>query len=170
MLNLLQYCFCLMLGAFGPEACGILVPRPGIKPAAPVLAGEVLTAGPPDTPLILVDEALGGGSSPAMTLLLPTPPPLFPTPSAVDPATSCCHHFAIGMLTACRAPSGMISAGSPFCFPLPRAEFITPSSGLLCCLPVISITLLPGWTYCWIRGLYSWEPVCLGEDSHLCLP
>ena len=52
-----------MLGAFGPEACGILVPRPGIRPAPPVLAGEVLTTGPPDTPLILVDEALGGGSS-----------------------------------------------------------------------------------------------------------
>ena len=46
-----------------------------------------------------------------MTLQLPSPPPLFPTPSTVDPATSCCHHFAIGMFTACRAPSGMILLG-----------------------------------------------------------
>ena len=30
---------------FGHELCGILVPRPGIKPASPALEGEVLTSG-----------------------------------------------------------------------------------------------------------------------------
>ena len=32
---------------FGREACGILVPEPGIKPASPALEGRVLTTGPP---------------------------------------------------------------------------------------------------------------------------
>ena len=32
---------------FGPEACGILAPRPVIKPTPPALEGEVLTTGPP---------------------------------------------------------------------------------------------------------------------------
>ena len=32
---------------FGPEACGILAPRPGIEPAPPALEGRVLTTGPP---------------------------------------------------------------------------------------------------------------------------
>ena len=32
---------------FYHEACGILVPQPGIKPTLPVLEGEVLTTGPP---------------------------------------------------------------------------------------------------------------------------
>ena len=36
-----------MFGFFGPEACGILAPRPGIEPAPPELEGEVLTTGPP---------------------------------------------------------------------------------------------------------------------------
>ena len=36
---------------FGPEACGILAPRPGIEPATPVLEGEVLTTGPPEKSL-----------------------------------------------------------------------------------------------------------------------
>ena len=30
-----------------PEACGILVPRPGIEPVSPALAGKFLTTGPP---------------------------------------------------------------------------------------------------------------------------
>ena len=30
-----------------PMACGILVPRPGIKPASPALEGGFLTTGPP---------------------------------------------------------------------------------------------------------------------------
>ena len=29
------------------EACGIITPRPGVKPACPALEGEVLTSGPP---------------------------------------------------------------------------------------------------------------------------
>ena len=29
------------------EACGILVPRPGIKPTSPALEGRFLTTGPP---------------------------------------------------------------------------------------------------------------------------
>ena len=31
----------------GPEAWGILAPRPGIEPVSPALEGEVLTPGPP---------------------------------------------------------------------------------------------------------------------------
>ena len=30
-----------------PEACGILVPRPGIEPVSPASAGKFLTTGPP---------------------------------------------------------------------------------------------------------------------------
>ena len=36
-----------MFWLFGHEECGILAPRPGIKPALPAMEGEVLTAGPP---------------------------------------------------------------------------------------------------------------------------
>ena len=36
-----------MFWFFGPEACGILAPQPGIEPAPPALEGEVLTTGPP---------------------------------------------------------------------------------------------------------------------------
>ena len=32
---------------FGPEACGISAPRPGIEPTPPALEGEVPTTGPP---------------------------------------------------------------------------------------------------------------------------
>ena len=32
LLNLLQHCFCFMFWFFGDEACGILAPRPDIKP------------------------------------------------------------------------------------------------------------------------------------------
>ena len=32
---------------FGPEACGIIAPWPGIKPEPPALKGEVLASGPP---------------------------------------------------------------------------------------------------------------------------
>ena len=45
LLNLLQYCFCFMF--FGPEACGILAPQPGIKPVRLALEGEVSTTGQP---------------------------------------------------------------------------------------------------------------------------
>ena len=47
LLNFLQYCFCFMFWFFGREACGTLVPWPGIKPAPPALEGEVLTTGLP---------------------------------------------------------------------------------------------------------------------------
>ena len=42
LLNFLQYCFCFMFWFFGQEACGILVPQPGIEHSPPVLEGEVL--------------------------------------------------------------------------------------------------------------------------------
>ena len=35
LLNLLQYCFCFKFWFLGREACGILVPSPGIEPASP---------------------------------------------------------------------------------------------------------------------------------------
>ena len=35
---------------FGFKACGFLAPLPGIKPAPPVLEGEVLTTGLPKSP------------------------------------------------------------------------------------------------------------------------
>ena len=47
LLNLLQYCFCFLFWFFGPKACGILAPWPGIKPVPPELEGKVLTTGPP---------------------------------------------------------------------------------------------------------------------------
>ena len=40
-ITILLLCF----GVFGCEVCGILGPRPGIKPAAPELEDEVLTTG-----------------------------------------------------------------------------------------------------------------------------
>ena len=36
-----------MFWIFGPEACGILAPQPGIEPAPPALEGKVLTTGLP---------------------------------------------------------------------------------------------------------------------------
>ena len=36
---------------FGPEACGILAPQPGIEPAPPELEGEALTTGLPEKSL-----------------------------------------------------------------------------------------------------------------------
>ena len=44
---------------FGPEACGTLVPSPGIKPTPPVLEGEVLTTGlAGKTPPLLFEVSL----------------------------------------------------------------------------------------------------------------
>ena len=51
LLNLLQYCFSFMFWFFGPGACGILAPRPGIELASPALEGEVLTTGQPGKPV-----------------------------------------------------------------------------------------------------------------------
>ena len=39
---------------FGYEACGILAPRPGIKPIPPALGSVVLTTGPPGKSFNLV--------------------------------------------------------------------------------------------------------------------
>ena len=36
-----------MVWLFGLEACEILAPQPGFKPAPPALEGEVLSTGPP---------------------------------------------------------------------------------------------------------------------------
>ena len=63
-LNLLQCCF--MFWFFGPKACGILAPRPGIEPIPPALEGEVLTTGPPGNSLICFQ------SGPALWLASPS--------------------------------------------------------------------------------------------------
>ena len=47
LLNLFQYCFYFMFWFFGCKACGILAPRPGVKPVSPALESKVLTTGPP---------------------------------------------------------------------------------------------------------------------------
>ena len=53
--NFLFYVFCFLILFFflffGREACGILAPWPGIKPAPLALEGKVLTTGPPGKPL-----------------------------------------------------------------------------------------------------------------------
>ena len=41
-----------MFWFFGREACGILVPRSGIKPTTPALEGRFLTTGPPGRSLL----------------------------------------------------------------------------------------------------------------------
>ena len=48
LLKVLQYSFYFMFWFFGCEACAILPPRPGIKPATSALEGEVLNTGPLD--------------------------------------------------------------------------------------------------------------------------
>ena len=58
LLNLLQYCFCIMSWVLGHEVCGILAPRPGIEPTPPPLEGEVLTTGPPGKSQVLFLKAL----------------------------------------------------------------------------------------------------------------
>ena len=45
---------CYILGFFGREACGILVPRSGIEPTPPALKGNVLTTGPPGKSLTVL--------------------------------------------------------------------------------------------------------------------
>ena len=46
-MNLLQYCFWFIFQFFCLEACGVLLPPPGMEPTLPTLEGEVLTTGPP---------------------------------------------------------------------------------------------------------------------------
>ena len=50
-LNLLQYWFHFMFWCFGHKACGILAPRPGLKPATPALESKVVISGPPEKSL-----------------------------------------------------------------------------------------------------------------------
>ena len=40
LLNLLQYCFCFVFGFFGWEACGTLLPWPGVEPFQPLCIGR----------------------------------------------------------------------------------------------------------------------------------
>ena len=47
LLHLLWHCLCSLFWSLGPEACGILVPWPGIRPAPLALEGQVPTTGPP---------------------------------------------------------------------------------------------------------------------------
>ena len=49
-----------MFLVFWPKkACGLLAPRPGIKPAPPALEGEVLSTGPPGkSPLLFFLKSL----------------------------------------------------------------------------------------------------------------
>ena len=65
LLNLLQYCFHFMFCFFGCKASGISAPWLGTKLALPVLEGEVLTTGLPETshPATSVCEKQDPGSS-----------------------------------------------------------------------------------------------------------
>ena len=47
-LELWHTCSVVVAGGFScPQACGILVPQPGIEPVSPALQGGYLTTGPP---------------------------------------------------------------------------------------------------------------------------
>ena len=50
LLNVLQYCFCLLFWFFGREVCGVLAVWPGIEPEPHALKDEVLTTGLPGKP------------------------------------------------------------------------------------------------------------------------
>ena len=50
-----KYYFYLKCWFFGCDACGILAPRPGIKPTPPASEGEGLTTGSPGKSLLFVD-------------------------------------------------------------------------------------------------------------------
>ena len=54
LLNLLQYCFCLIFWYFGHKSHGILVPQQGIEPTPSALESEVLTTGSPGKSLLLI--------------------------------------------------------------------------------------------------------------------
>ena len=43
---------CFMFWVFGPKACGISAPRPGIEPLPPALEGEPWTIGSPGKALL----------------------------------------------------------------------------------------------------------------------
>ena len=54
LLNLLQCCFCFMFWFFGPKACGILAPWPGMEPSPHAFEGKVPTTGLPGKSLFPV--------------------------------------------------------------------------------------------------------------------
>ena len=64
-LNLLQYCFCSRFWFSGHEACGILAPRPGVKPVLPVWKGKISCTGP-------LGKSLGVLALSALSLLYPS--------------------------------------------------------------------------------------------------
>ena len=71
LLNLL-HCFSFLMSWFSShKACGILAPRPGIKPAPSALEGKVSTTGPPGKFLILTLESLVDAES-QLTSHIPT--------------------------------------------------------------------------------------------------
>ena len=47
VLAVIHRIFIVTLGLGCPAACGVLIPRPGIKPASLALKGRFLTTGPP---------------------------------------------------------------------------------------------------------------------------
>jgi len=47
LLNMLQYCFCIMFWIFDWEVFGILASWSGIEPTSPALESKVLTTRPP---------------------------------------------------------------------------------------------------------------------------
>ena len=53
LLNLLQYCFCIMFWFFDWEVFGILASWSGIEPASPALESKVLTTRPPGSPMMV---------------------------------------------------------------------------------------------------------------------
>ena len=80
------------LGLSRPEACGVLVPWPGIDATSPALGGRVLVPGSPGSPL-------------PFTLILPhssTPPPLPLSPRSPHPALMGEADSAQGLMLATR--------------------------------------------------------------------
>ena len=69
---MLQYRFCFMFWFFGHEACGVLVPQPGIEPTPPALEGKVLTTGLPGKSLESFKEIPSVMCSFPLTLYPPT--------------------------------------------------------------------------------------------------
>ena len=53
---MLQHCFCFMFWLLGLQACGILAPRPGIKPTPTALEGKLLSTGLSGSPYIYFFE------------------------------------------------------------------------------------------------------------------
>ena len=74
-----------MFWFFGPKACGILAPPPGIKPIPPALEDEALTTGLP------------GKSLGSLTFLASFPFPHVPLYSPCCPDSGP-HHLSTGLL------------------------------------------------------------------------